>query len=115
MKRRALLQSVLLTTAAAVLIGVLNPDLKALQSITSAAVDAPAFRSGGSLIRGAELQALDKAALWINSPPLQAPKLRGKVVLVHFWTYTCINWMRTLPYVRAWSEKYEKDCLVVIG
>ncbi len=52
---------------------------------------------------------------WLNSPPLTAPELRGKVVLVEFWTYTCINWLRQLPYVRAWAEKYKPHGLVVIG
>jgi thiol-disulfide isomerase/thioredoxin len=57
----------------------------------------------------------DGATGWLNSPPLAADDLRGKVVLVDFWTYTCINWLRTLAYVRAWFEKYEGDGLVVIG
>jgi thiol-disulfide isomerase/thioredoxin len=61
-----------------------------------------------------ELAAIGKATDWINSPRLTAAALRGKVVLVDFWTYTCINWLRTLPYVRAWSEKYQQS-LVVIG
>jgi thiol-disulfide isomerase/thioredoxin len=52
---------------------------------------------------------------WLNSPPLTAAGLRGKVVLVDFWTYTCINWLRQLPYVRAWAEKYQNQGLVVIG
>jgi len=52
---------------------------------------------------------------WLNSPPLTTDDLRGKVVLVDFWTYTCINWLRTLAYVRAWAEKYEGDGLVVVG
>jgi thiol-disulfide isomerase/thioredoxin len=52
---------------------------------------------------------------WLNSPPLTAAELRGKVVLVQFWTYTCINWLRTLPYVRAWAEKHKDHGLVVIG
>ena len=52
---------------------------------------------------------------WLNSEPLTAAGLRGKVVLVDFWTYTCINWLRTLPYVRAWAEKYKDQGLVVIG
>jgi len=61
------------------------------------------------------LPALDGANEWLNSPPLTASGLRGKVVLVDFWTYTCINWLRTLPYVRAWAEKYKDQGLVVIG
>jgi thiol-disulfide isomerase/thioredoxin len=52
---------------------------------------------------------------WLNSPPLIAADLRGKVVLVDFWTYTCINWLRTLAYVRAWAETYEDQGLVVVG
>jgi thiol-disulfide isomerase/thioredoxin len=52
---------------------------------------------------------------WLNSQPLDAASLRGKVVLVDFWTYTCINWLRTLPYVRAWAEKYKAQGLVVVG
>jgi thiol-disulfide isomerase/thioredoxin len=52
---------------------------------------------------------------WLNSPPLTAEGLRGKVVLVDFWTYTCINWLRTLGYVRAWAEKYQDHGLVVVG
>src|SRR5437870_1280313 len=52
---------------------------------------------------------------WLNSPPLTTDELRGKVVLVDFWTYTCINWLRTLGYVRAWAEKYADQGLVVVG
>jgi thiol-disulfide isomerase/thioredoxin len=52
---------------------------------------------------------------WLNSPPLAAEQLRGKVVLVDFWTYSCINCLRAIPYVRAWDERYRKDGLVVIG
>ena len=52
---------------------------------------------------------------WLNSEPLTPQQLRGRVVLVDFWTYTCINWLRTLPYVRAWAEKYRDHGLVVIG
>jgi thiol-disulfide isomerase/thioredoxin len=62
-----------------------------------------------------DIPSLDGAAGWLNSPPLTPAGLRGKVVLVDFWTYTCINWLRTLGYVRAWAEKFEDDGLVVIG
>ncbi|MGH3084571.1 MAG: thioredoxin family protein [Gaiellaceae bacterium] len=61
------------------------------------------------------LPSLGGATGWLNSPPLTTEELRGKVVLVDFWTYTCINWLRTLGYVRAWAEKYEDQGLVVVG
>jgi thiol-disulfide isomerase/thioredoxin len=61
-----------------------------------------------------ELSALGRAVEWINSPPLMPDSLVGKVVVVDFCTYTCINWLRTLPYVRAWAQKYRQQ-LVVIG
>jgi len=62
-----------------------------------------------------ELPSLGGATEWLNSPPLTAAGLRGKVVLVDFWTFTCINWQRQFPYVRAWAEKYRDHGLVVIG
>jgi thiol-disulfide isomerase/thioredoxin len=62
-----------------------------------------------------ELPSLGGATAWLNSPPLSEAGLRGKVVLIDFWTYTCINWLRTLPYVRAWAEKYREHGVVVIG
>ena len=62
-----------------------------------------------------ELASLDGATRWLNSQPLSTESLRGKVVLVDFWTYTCINWLRTLSYIRAWAETYEQHGLVVIG
>jgi len=61
------------------------------------------------------LPSLGSATEWLNSQPLTAAGLRGKVVLIDFWTYTCINWLRSLPYVRAWAEKYKDRGLVVIG
>src|SRR2546428_384625 len=66
------------------------------------------------LIEG-ELPSFSGATAWLNSPPLSAAYLRGKVVLIDFWTYTCINWLCTLPYVRTWAEKYRKHGVVVIG
>ena len=64
---------------------------------------------------GGELTSLDSATEWLNSEPLTAASLRGQVVLVDVWTFTCINWLRTMPYVRAWAEKYKDHGLVVIG
>lgn len=58
---------------------------------------------------------LRDATTWLNSEPLTESELRGRPVLIEFWTFTCINWIRTLPYVRAWSEKYRADGLIVIG
>jgi thiol-disulfide isomerase/thioredoxin len=57
----------------------------------------------------------DGATGWLNSAPLATEDLRGKVVLVDFWTYTCINWLRTLGYIRAWADKYAGQGLVVVG
>ena len=67
------------------------------------------------LPREGELPSLGGATAWLNSPPLSTADLRGKVILIDFWTYTCINWLRTLPYVRAWAEKYQEHGVVVIG
>jgi thiol-disulfide isomerase/thioredoxin len=65
--------------------------------------------------RTSELASLSSATEWINSPPLNEEGLQGRVVLVQFWTYSCVNWIRTLPYVRAWDQKYRDKGLVVIG
>jgi thiol-disulfide isomerase/thioredoxin len=62
-----------------------------------------------------EMASLAGATTWLNSEPLTTAGLRGKVVVIDFWTYTCVNWLRTLPYVRAWAEKYKRNGLVVIG
>jgi thiol-disulfide isomerase/thioredoxin len=78
----------------------------------------PSFLHGlplGQLTGQSELASLERADAWLNSPPLTASELKGKVVLVDFWTYTCVNWLRTLPYVRAWANKYRDKGLVVIG
>ncbi|MCA8204348.1 cytochrome c biogenesis protein DipZ [Burkholderia sp. AU33545] len=95
------------------------------------AATADAVQSGGAMMRAAEiapapqapaalpvegtLPSLDGAVQWLNSPPLTAAGLRGKVVLVDFWTYSCINCLRTLPYTTAWARKYAPYGLVVIG
>src|SRR5512133_3405331 len=68
-----------------------------------------------SLPSEGHLPGFDGATGWLNSPPLSPDGLRGKVVLVDFWTYTCINWLRTLGYVRAWAEKYAEHGLVTVG
>jgi thiol-disulfide isomerase/thioredoxin len=93
-------------TGAAALILLAADDKGATHPRTPAAVRLP--------IEG-ELPPLDRATEWLNSDPLTPAGLRGKVVLVDFWTYTCINWLRSLPYVRAWAEKYKDQGLVVIG
>jgi thiol-disulfide isomerase/thioredoxin len=62
-----------------------------------------------------QMPSFSRASEWVNSPPLTPAALRGKVVLIQFWTYTCINWLRTLSYVRTWAEKYKPHGLVVIG
>jgi thiol-disulfide isomerase/thioredoxin len=61
------------------------------------------------------LPSFEGATAWLNSDPLTPEGLRGRVVLVDFWTYTCVNWLRTLPYLRAWATKYRDDGLTVIG
>jgi thiol-disulfide isomerase/thioredoxin len=81
-------------------------DDSAMQQMTPSAISLP--DEGG-------LPSFGGAIEWLNSQPLTPDHLRGKVVLVAFWTYTCINWLRTLPYVRAWFEKYQDKGLVVIG
>ena len=58
---------------------------------------------------------LTGATEWLNTPPLSTTDLQGKVVLIDFWTYTCINWLRTAPHIRAWAEKYGDQGLVVVG
>jgi thiol-disulfide isomerase/thioredoxin len=62
-----------------------------------------------------ELTSFVGATAWLNTDPLTSESLKGKVVLVSFWTYTCVNWLRTLPYLRAWSHRYADDGLVVVG
>jgi thiol-disulfide isomerase/thioredoxin len=101
-RRRRLVGSAALAIGAAGLgvIGCGVPDLSA------AAVGIP--------VEG-DLPSLAGANAWLNSPPLKPGALRGKVVLIDFCTYTCINWLRTLPYVRAWSQRYADHGLVVIG
>ena len=79
---------------------------------TPAAAQAPA---SPSIIGSSPLSGLSGGTAWINSPPLTAKQLKGKVVLVDFWDYSCINCIRAFPYIRAWAEKYKDSGLVVIG
>lgn len=82
---------------------------------TAAVLPEPALAPVRKLGVEGQFPSLAGATEWINSPPLTPEALRGKVVLVDFWTYSCINCLRTLPYVRAWAEKYKDAGLVVLG
>src|ERR1700749_4949559 len=81
------------------------------------AVSAPSIEAQDppSIVGSSPLPGLSGATGWINSPPLTAKQLRGKVVLVDFWTNSCINCLRAVAYVRAWADKYKDSGLVVIG
>ncbi|HTC38398.1 MAG TPA: cytochrome c biogenesis protein DipZ [Steroidobacteraceae bacterium] len=74
-----------------------------------------AAKPAGNLPIEGEIPSFAGATLWLNSPPLTPQSLRGKVVMVDFWTYSCINCLRALPYVESWYEKYKDHGLVVIG
>lgn len=92
----------------------LAPAAAAGNSTMQAAGDPhPGFRSDLPIER--QFPSLDGAVEWLNSAPLTTEQLRGKVVLVDFWTFSCINCIHTVPYVRAWAEKYKDQGLVVIG
>ena len=97
----------------AIAVGAIAAPLDALAQETSVAYQA---RSAARQlpIEGA-FPSLAGATAWLNSPPLTPADLRGKVVLLDVWTYTCINWLRAFPYVRAWADKYKDHGLVVIG
>jgi thiol-disulfide isomerase/thioredoxin len=115
MKTSKLLAGAVLAAAIGAPIAGFVGDMKG-QSMTSTGVrDSFLHGPPGRIARQAELPSLERADVWINSPSLTASDLRGKVILVDFWTYTCINWLRTLPYVRAWAEKYRDQGLMVIG
>ena len=73
------------------------------------------FRHRSEYPAEGELPSFDGAVTWLNSEPLTADVLAGRVVLVSFGTYTCINWIRSLPYVRAWADRYASDGLAVVG
>ena len=92
----------------------MNPKKHWIVAIVMGVITIPAgvFGKGSG---SAPLPAVEHSTAWLNSEPLTAADLRGKVVLVDFWTYTCINWRRTLPWLRAWDERYRKAGLVVLG
>src|ERR1700745_3464061 len=116
MKTNTLLAAAVLATAIGTPIGGFVEETKG-QSMTSTGVRVP-FLHGFPTDQNAsqaEFASLARANEWLNSPPLTPSALLGKVVLIDFWTYTCINWRRTLPYVRAWADKYKDQGLVVIG
>lgn len=75
----------------------------------------PALATADAYQPSPQLAALLGATDWLNAPPLTEADVKGKVVLVNFWTYSCINCVRTLPYLRAWAEKYRDEGLVVVG
>jgi cytochrome c biogenesis protein CcdA/thiol-disulfide isomerase/thioredoxin len=81
-----------------------NPSMMMMSATASGAATGPQT-----------LPDLSGAVEWLNSPPLNRDDLKGKVVLIDFWTYSCINCLRTLPYIRAWAEKYKNSGLVIIG
>jgi thiol-disulfide isomerase/thioredoxin len=115
MKINKLLVAAVLAIAIGAPIAGFVGDVNVAQPITSTRIPFLHGFPTGQIAGQSELASLERADEWLNSPPLTAPALRGKVVLIDFWTYTCINWLRTLPYVRAWDEKYRSQGLVVIG
>jgi thiol-disulfide isomerase/thioredoxin len=113
---KLLVAAVFATSIGAPITG-LAGDTKVSQPMISKGVRVPLLHGlpFGQIGGQTELASLERANEWLNSPPLTPAALRGKAVLIDFWTYTCINWLRTAPYVRAWAEKYRDKGLVVIG
>ncbi|MCW3477281.1 thioredoxin family protein [Limobrevibacterium gyesilva] len=117
MRTNKLLAAAVLATAIGTPAAGFGEDVNMPQPPTSPEIRVP-FLHGlptGPISGEPVLASLERANEWSNSPPLTAAALHGRVVLIDFWTYTCINWLRTLPYVRAWAEKYKNQGLVVIG
>jgi thiol-disulfide isomerase/thioredoxin len=106
MRPRPILLATILAGATGAPIATSAQDRNMVHQMTSVAARLP--------VEG-EMPSLGSATAWLNSQPLTAADLRGKVVLVEFWTYSCINWLRVQPYVRVWAEKYRDKGLVVIG
>ena len=85
------------------------------QKLIAQLADPSASRQAATAANTTAMPPLAGATRWFNSPPLTRESLRGKVVLVDFWTYSCINCLRTLPYLKAWNEKYRDQGLVIVG
>jgi thiol-disulfide isomerase/thioredoxin len=117
MKTKKLIVAAILAMAIGALIAGFVGDLKMPQPTTFTGARSPFLHAVPAAQTNSQsgLASLERANEWLNSAPLTAAGLRGKVVLIDFWTYTCINWLRQLPYVRAWAEKYKDQGLVVIG
>src|ERR1700733_1296761 len=92
-----------------------NAPTMAMNATPVAAMKAVEVPAPNALPVEGSLPSLAGAVEWLNSPPLTPAELKGKVVLVDFWTYSCINCLRSIPYVRAWADKYKDQGLVVIG
>ncbi|WP_027484741.1 cytochrome c biogenesis protein DipZ [Rhodanobacter sp. OR87] len=90
-------------------------EQKLINAVRPAPAPQSVLKAGEPLPVEGTLPSLAGATQWLNSPPLTTEALRGKVVLVDFWTYSCINCIRALPYVRGWADKYKDHGLVVIG
>jgi thiol-disulfide isomerase/thioredoxin len=113
MTKRYYMALALSLIAAIVGIGAVTRHSGAVPGVSSAVPGAFGGVPGASAER--EIPSFSGATAWLNTQPLTPADLHGKVVLVEFWTYTCINWRRTLPYVRAWAARYKDKGLVVIG
>jgi cytochrome c biogenesis protein CcdA/thiol-disulfide isomerase/thioredoxin len=110
-----LLTRVSLASTSSVEQKLLNRFHPAANSVNASNSAASASSATVALDNEGPMPSLDGAVSWLNSPPLTTQQLRGKVVLVDFWTYSCINCLRSIPYIEAWAEKYKNDGLVVIG
>lgn len=75
----------------------------------------PMASDAGPMSMHSQIPSLAGATGWLNSPPLTPSDLQGKVVLIDFWTYTCINRRRTLPYLKAWAKRYGKSGVILVG
>uniref|UniRef100_B8HWQ6 Alkyl hydroperoxide reductase/ Thiol specific antioxidant/ Mal allergen n=1 Tax=Cyanothece sp. (strain PCC 7425 / ATCC 29141) TaxID=395961 RepID=B8HWQ6_CYAP4 len=115
-KRRKFLTYLGLGTVAASATGIAPPIIRSLSGgamgLQSSTVGLPTAIATASTTRLPDFEGISQ---WLNSPPLTVPALQGKVVLVQFWTFSCINCIRTLPYVVRWHQQYAPQGLVVVG